>query len=315
MPGLPLMDSQPSKVESYTSEHHFPKGLIVIVIIILVVLGLAIYFGLNYKNTGSFFPSSNTNQNPAAQNTTPTPPAVGVIAKVGDELIYQRELDIELSAYPPSLPIEQRKALLIQKIATDSAILQGAQADGLITLDPTIFNSPNVDYLKRLKTLDTIQSDLSNQVNRLAGTLISIWFYNYGQAGSIGYDKGKEVALQKITKLQSDVKSGKITADQAAELIRDDTSLLQLDKQYKTNAQHDFDITVASGNYDKDLFNKLYKLNKDDTSDVFLQTEGGFDKPGYYQFAYITEKISNGKISNVTDWINDQIKKYETTVY
>lgn len=312
MSGLPPTPSEPPKVtESYNTQRRIPKKIVIIVLGVLVILLLGVVIFQTLQKNRAILPIGSDQANA-------TPPAPGVIAKVGEELIYQRELDIELSAYPPSLPLEQRKALLIQKIATDSAILQIAKKDGIISnLDTDIFNSPDLDYLKRLKTVSDIQNEVEGKAGKISGAIVSIWFYNFGVNAPIGYDKGKELALQKITKLHTDVKSGKMTIEQAAESIRSDSSMSQLDPgSYKQNARQLFDTSIENLiTHNSELDKQLRSLPVAGVSDIFLSTEPFFDKPGFYQFGQITNKVSNSKFGSFDEWFAKGQKNYAITLY
>lgn len=324
MPGLPYIPEIPKVTESYSTQKRFPFRPLVIIALILILIGLASYMVNNFQKTGNPLPPQITNlpekepDGPKITQSSEKPPAPGVIAKVGDELIYQRDLDLELAAYPPIGPLEERKKILLEKLATDSAVLQGAKADGLIArLDPTIYSSPTKDYLKRIKTIAEIKSLAEGEVNSIEGQVVSIWFYNFGIPAPIGYEEGKKLALDKITTLYNDVKSKKRTIEQAGELIRNDTSLERLDpNSYKQNAIRKFKVTgneVIS--YNKDFDTAMRKLNNGEVSEIFLSQELGFDKPGYYEFGQVTEKITDGRYKNTADWIISLRRKYETILY
>lgn len=285
------------------------KKVVIIVIFVLLLIGSAVYFLLNKQKISTKQGISA----PPTQSFINNNP----IAKVGEEIIYESDLNTELANYPPIKSIEERKIFLLQKISSDSAILQGAKADGLISnLDQTIFNSPQKSYPERMKIIEEIKNKVSSQSNRISGTIVAIWFYNSGVPGSLGYDQSKLFALEKITKLHSDVTSAKITAAQAVEAIQNDTSLSQIDLQYKTNAKYDFDVTKNQPILPfKGINDALYKLNPGQTSQVFLETEPGFDKPGFYQFGQVKEKITNSNIADFNSWLLQKQKIYETVIY
>lgn len=312
MSGLPPTPTEPPKVtESYNTQRRIPKKLVIIILGVLVILLLGVViFQTLQKNRA--LPTIGSHQANA------TPPAPGVIAKVGEELIYQRELDIELSAYPPSLPIEVRKKLLLEKIASDSAILQLAKKDNLInSLDDSFFNSSGVDYLKRLRTIAEIKNKVEGESGKIAGAIVSIWFYNFGVAAPVGYDQGKQLALQKITKLHTDVKSDKMTIEQSAESIRNDSSMRTLDPgSYKQNAIQPFDTSIEDLiTHNTDLDKQLRSLPIGGVSDIFLSTEPFFDKPGFYQFGQVTDKVSNSKFGSFSEWLTKGQKNYAVTLY
>src|SRR6266576_1664719 len=134
----------PSTNRELSNSHN--QRLWIILLLILLVLGISIYFlftwphnNLLQKGSGN---SMNSNLNTTNTSTKNTPEAV--IAKVGKEYIYQNELDTELTNYPVINKSDARKQLL-QKIAKDSISLQAGQAENLIQLDSTTFNSSHIE--------------------------------------------------------------------------------------------------------------------------------------------------------------------------
>ncbi len=251
------------------------------------------------------------------QTNRPVKPKADVVLKVGEELIYQKDLDFELAFYPVQAGSVEKNQLLLQKIASDSAVLQGARADGLITLDPTTFNDKNKDYLKRIQLVEKAKGLVNNKTNKVTGVIVSVWFYNFGQPGPLGYEKGQQFALEKITALHKSIQSGRMTAEQAVEAVRNDTSLAQIDPgSYKNNARQAFSATggdIISQNPQLDA--SIRKLNSGEVSDIFLSTERGFDKPGFYQFGQVTDKISSGQNINFDNWLKQVQQRYETVIY
>lgn len=238
------------------------------------------------------------------------------VAKVGGETIYQEDLDYEI-VKQPHLPSDKSAStkLILEKIATDSAILQGAKEDSLISLDNTIYNSTEKDYAKRLKTVADIKIKVQNQSTSLTGTIVSIWFYNT-KIGPLGLEKAKQLALEKITKLQADVKSGKITIEQAAQDIQDDSTLAQVDTQYKSNASFDFQASKNQQiGFNKAFNDSLWSLPASSTTEVFIGQDTRSDGQKYdalYQFGYIKTK-SNSNLDNLENWLLAKIKKYALT--
>ncbi|MEK7376286.1 MAG: hypothetical protein AABZ57_03855, partial [Candidatus Margulisiibacteriota bacterium] len=183
-----------------------------------------------------FYPKPQTPIQTSGGNSADT-----IIAKVGEESIFQRDLDTEIEYYPKEASVDPKKTLL-DKIIQDSVILQGAAAEGLITLDQSLYNSSGKDYLKRVQAVEEAKKAVEGRADSVQGTVISIWFYNMKPA-AMGYEKGKEAAFGKISQLQKEVKEGRMTAKQAAEAIQNDTTLAQVDTQYKPNASFDFNAT------------------------------------------------------------------------
>lgn len=280
-----------------------------------IVLVAIIIFVLNYLNVISlqeiFYPGSSSTEQIIVNGNDNL--LTKIIAKVGVENIYQKDLDIELSYAPPQKNIDRSKELL-KKIINDSVILQGAADDKFIVLDETFFNSVNKDYAKRIAKVREAENVVKAQVGSIKGTVITIWFYNNEHIGPLGYDKSKELAYQKISKLHSDVKNGKVIIQQAAEAIRDDDSLSQLDAAYKTNASFYFNLKSGEGATFDDNFNSvIWKLGKGELSDIYALVDND-TKLGkvevLYTFALVSDKMSQGKFSSFDNWLEEKGKYY-----
>lgn len=304
--------SPPAPLTLASSKSVLPKTfnyfyLLLIIPFLFIISASAYFFILKYNN----FP-------PKPSQTSKPQVTKGVIAKVGDEFIYKKDLEIEVASYPPDKNIDIKK-ILIEKIATDSAILQGAQADKFITLDQTVYNSPNKDYFKRMKLIEQIKDTVTKQSNSISGSFVAVWFYN-NYIGPLGYEKGKELAFLKISKLHNEVKSGKITIEQAGEQIKKDTTLAQIDKSYKSNAIANFRVGKGETiSFSPDFNALLWNLKAGEVSDIYLAK----DKPrrktenfeAVYLFGQISQKIENSKFTSFSDWVAQKKKSYEIIYY
>lgn len=242
-----------------------------------------------------------------------------VIAKVGEELIYQKDFDYEFAAYP--IHDQTTKELLMKKLATDSAIIQAAKAANLAPVDDTVYNSVSKDYEKRLALLNQIEQLLKQKNTSMKGGLVTIFFINNldFKPGPLGYERSKELAFTKISNLQKQVKDGKMTIKQAGEAVAADTSLAQLDYSYKTNAYSTFStdntakITVIPA-----LDAALRKLAAGQVSDVFVGTtrdNTGKLVEGLYMFGQVTEKSSEASSMSYDEWVKQNVPKYEVQYY
>ncbi|RJQ37338.1 hypothetical protein C4559_03790 [Candidatus Microgenomates bacterium] len=283
------------------------KMLIYAAIIIVILSVIAISFFLYSKTAKKPLQKPVTNVNQA-----------NVLAKVGEEFIYKKDLNTEIASYPDIKNFD-KKAFLLKKIISDSIILQGTKADGLIALDSTVYNSPNKDYQKRIKLIETAKSAINGKAEGIEGVFVSIWFYNT-KSGAVGYEEGKKIAYDKITKLWNDVKSKKITIQQAGEQIKKDTSLRQVDTAYKTNALANF--TALKGKkitIDKNFDDTLWKLKEGEVSDVILakghDLKTGAELDAFYIFGQVNKVISNSKINSFDDWLSQKTKTYEIIYY
>jgi hypothetical protein len=282
------------------------KGPLFYLVSILIILTLV--------SVSLFLSRKQGDQSPELSPVQRTIPQ-GAIAKVGEEFIFQQDLDNELSSYPIKKNPNARQ-LLLNKIATDSIVLQGAAEDKVITLDPTVFNSPNKDYLKRIQLVDMAKNLINNQADGIQGRIISVWFYNNGLIGPLGYNKSKEIAYEKISQLQADVKNQKITINQAAEKITQDVTLDQIDKAYKTNASFKFDAKKGQQiTFVPEFDQLLWQLPEGGVTDVFLAKDNeGDKKEALYLFGQVSKKINSNKTS-FNSWLPVKQKAYETIYY
>lgn len=241
-----------------------------------------------------------------------------VIAQVGEEKIYQKDLDTELKLYPPQKNIDREK-LLLDKLVKDSIILQQAQKEKLITVDPKTIDSVQKDYAKRLETVKGVEEKVQQRALRVTGKIISIWFHNVFPA-PIGDEKAKEISFAKITQLHQDVVSKKITIDQAGELIKQDSSLAQVDPVYYNNAIFDFSVdNIDHITFDKTFNEALVSLNPGEVSDVFLikdkdpQTRKMID--AVYMFGQLDSKTNLDNTVGYDQWYKNHEKEYPVTYY
>jgi hypothetical protein len=189
-----------------------------------------------------------------------------------------------------------------------------------ITKNEAVFNSPQKDYEKRINLINEIKTQYEEKQKTLKGSIVSIWFFN-GQAGAIGYEQGKKIAFAKISKFHDDVRSGKITMQEAGSIIRNDASLAQIDTAYKDNAYYAFQAeSNESITYDPSFDKILRQLKSGETSAVYLgqDSDNATNKKidAIYMFGQ-SESTSNVSTQTISfeDWIASQKKQYEITYY
>lgn len=313
----------PSEVRRHLIKKY---GLFFSVAITLIVLSLLAYQGyktflqkkepLNFRlqpQSTPYTPDRSTSKLLLSAKNPDDP-----IAKIGEETIYMKDFNYENSKYPAA-PGTDANNLVLQRLIEDSIILQAAQKEKLITLNQTTFNSLNKDYTKRSQLLEKTKKDLQTQVNSLSGVVVAIWFLN-DYVGPLGYEKAKQIAFDKITKLNQDVKSKKITIFQAAKAIQDDSSLAELDKVYKTNALYSFKISPGEqATWSKEMNDKLWTLNIGEVSDVYAQPSvdkaTGKTVDSLYSFGQILDKKTTGKEISFTEWLEKNKENYEIIYY
>lgn len=286
-----------------------------------VFLFLIIFIILNYFNIISlqeiFYPGSVSLPPTTTIKQTGNGDNLRVIAKAGSENIYQSDIDREISSYPFSINEEAKKDI-VEKVVKDSIILQAAKFEGWIVLDETVFNSQYKDYLKRVSLVADVKRRFENTKGSIEGSVVSIWFNNM-KAGAVGYEKGKEIARDKITALQADVKSRKITIYQAAQEIINDKSLAQVDESYAANAIFNFNVGSRDSITFDPVFDDLIRgLPVGGITDVYLAKSkvGRSEKliDSVYMFAQVVKDIG-GKMYNFDQWYIQKEKNYEVIYY
>lgn len=242
------------------------------------------------------------------------------IAKVGEETIYMSALIAEKKHYPyDDVDTPKVNKRLIQKIASDSAILQGALEDNIIRVDDSVYNSPDLDYEKRIVLIEEIKKRLKESTTRLKGSVVSIWFYNNYEIGPLGYEGSNEKAFEVISDLHQRVKNREITIEEAGSIIRNDETLEDLDRAYKTNALFTFNVEGEDTiTLDEQFDEVIWAMDEGEVSDVvpitLYQLKEGEEMESLYMFAQVEEK-KQGSIINFDTWFQEQISTYELSAY
>ena len=220
-----------------------------------------------------------------------------IVATVGEEKIFQKDVDSELMFYPPQYNPDVRKSL-IEKISSDSNLLQKAAGEGVISLDETVYNSVDKDYQKRLSLVKEVKGIFDSRLNSLSGTIVSIWFYNE-KIGPLGYEKSKEMAYVKIDALQRNVKNGNLTMEEAIDIIKNDRELEQIDRSYKSNASFRFDVREGEKiSLDPQFDSLLWTHNEGDISEVYLAKDMPSAGSPAIDAVFMFAKIEKKKIQN-----------------
>lgn len=298
---LPL---QPQEKVNIIQKPPFYKNRLFYLIIILVLIVILIAGGILYllnpkaiQNILSPLPFlSTTKSQPNTQNK--------IIAKVGEENIYQKDLDAALTGLS-KISTASQSAILKQQVfdqlIQDSVILQGGQADGLIKLDNTTFNSTNKDYGKRATLVDQVRKAVFDQTPGSKGTVVTVW---YKQA------KDKSLASDKISQLRQEVADGKITIQQAIDNIKADNTLAKLDPNYQINAgfafssQKDRPATTYP-----EFDNILQSLKPGETSSVYEATKSGF------LFGQVSKVVTTTSVIDFSDWLAQKQKIYPVQIF
>lgn len=259
-----------------------------------------------------YFNPLNKKQAPFSAKTENRPQ--DAIAKVGEEIIYQQDLDYLTALLPQSLQASPaaEKAILTDQLTRESVILQGARQDNLISLDPTVYNSPAKDYKKRAQLVIQAQEAVSNQSSGIKGTVAAIWFNNppANTQSKLTLTGRQALANSKISQLHEGVKDKKISMEQAAEQIRSDASLGDLDTLYKENASFAFRAQPDKQITTYPQFSRmLHSLKAGEVSDIYQAPEGG------YLFGQVQSILTDRPYSNFTEWLTQKERIYQVVKY
>lgn len=269
-------------------------------------------------DTGSSgFTGGGTTQSQSGQNK-PRVPALGAVMTVGEEILYQEDLDRFLQVLPPSTP--EREKLARTAMKEESIALQAGAKAGVITLGPSFYNARNKDYEQRSTRYVAVQQGIKQRTARISGSVLSLWFFNNNQAGSAGYEQGKRIALQKMTELHTRVKNRQLSMTEAAAELKQDTTLERLDVVWQQNAIFTFENVGPDEQitFDDSFNKKIRSVAAGGVTDLTLLSvdSNGTQREALYTFAQVASK-SNGSIQegSFEEWLSVQQKNYDVIDY
>ena len=246
------------------------------------------------------------------------------IANIGQETIYGADLNnIINTRYTKNAiigkTVEEVKKRALNNALEDTILLQEEEKLGGNDLVPPIFDTPDKNYILRRKIVQEIKNKrLANQ-EKINGAFISIWYHNV-RLPSIPLTDAKKLAFEKIQKVYNDIKSGKMTFQQAGESLKNDKSLASIDLSYKGNAYYDFNDRTSENPVFvyPDLEDRLWKLDEDEMSEIFQhpsQTVSlGKEKEEFFGIIYVSKWTNKGN-GNYKDWLDKAKQQYEISIY
>lgn len=246
-----------------------------------------------------------------------------VIAKVGSEEIYGRDLTFYLAIYSPTTITEDQpitQTILsetLNRIAKDSRILQGAAAAKLVQLEDSFFTGSNKNNEARLESAQAMIGEVSrNLISQTGGETLSIWFNTPTAQNSIGIEVAKTIAQEKINRLQDGLENDVyISFEEAAAAIRADVSLAELDPAYQSNAYSTFKNVTPGEDFlsDAAIATVFDKLQAGETSEILtFHNEAGEEHS--FMMIRISDKKDRG-FASFADWLKAQEEKYPLEIY
>ena len=288
------------------------------VVLVLVVVIIGLFLGRKEQNKQSGVENGETNYSVNPDVSDPGPKPENAIARVGGEYIFKEDLDIEMANYPDPKD-DNTKKMLTEKLVKDSIILQAGGKEKILAINPAVFNTQYKDYGKRISDIQAIEKNVNARTDQVAGGVVSIWFHNM-VIPEIGLERAKQIAFEKITSLRERVAKKEITIQQAGDIVKNDSSLSQVDVAYKNNAFVPFTqdkgerITV-----DGDFNDLIWKTAAGEVTPVHLgHNINGFnnqDEEAFYAFAQVSTKIETGQYQSFQSWYDAQKSAYQVTYY
>lgn len=315
----------------------YKLGIIALFILLIIFLVLIIQTSRQSltKSTKSNKTKITLSPTPASSNTINSslsiPPYLSdskegrkIIAKVGDENIYQNDLNkIITTRFPKDITSRYTKEEIIKRALNESVeesiLLQEENKIGGVSLLPPIFNTDEKNYILRQKVVEEIKNKRLAKQERISGAFISIWYHNV-RPPSIPPAEAQKLALGKIQKIYNDLKTGKISFETGGQIVKNDTSLAAIDKSYTGNAYYEFkDRASTDGVFVfNDLEDKLWTLNEGEISEIIQHPSSsillGKEEEEFYGIIKVTKRTNTGS-GSYKDWLKKVKQNYEISVY
>jgi hypothetical protein len=289
---------------------------------------------LDHTNNASNTSSTTTNITDIPNDNSASVPA-NVIEQVGEEYIFTTDINNELNLNVDRAHAD--KKAILAKLITDSIVIQGALKDNLFKFDPNdpiissikasrtftnsdikanFYNSSNKDPILRLMLINKITELINSESNIVSGSMVSIWCNN-DYVGNLTLEQRKTTAYNKIKPIYDQVKNKSITMKQAGDIIINDSSLVLIDKAYKTNAYATFEV---KGNdeifFDSDFDKVIRTLKAGEITELkLLKDPTQNNSEAVYIFAAVDKIVSNSIIGSYDSWLALQTKNFSTKSY
>jgi hypothetical protein len=290
-----LQEQKPSVAQPPPLKVKIPKKLVVALLGILVVILGGVFF--------YFFRSGHL-----AEDTA--------IATVNKKPIYKRYVNNELAYYPGSKPKDLEKKIQ-EKLINDEITLQEGVKKGWIKDYPQGTSLTPSEYLKRTDTVQKVKEKINESGDVIRGKTVMVWFYNNKHIGPGGIEASKKTAYTRIKPLYDQVKSGKMTIEEAGRIIKEDTSLEKIDPAWKWNALSPFVYYKDKSATWWPEYNKiLWSTKEGDLTPLYLG--GGILREGkpmeeLYIFSLVEKKSTNSDYTEYRQWLEEKRKEYSVS--
>ncbi len=232
-----------------------------------------------------------------------------IIAKVGEEAIYQSDLNEAKKYVATGNKTDEQ---LVDKIMEDSVLLQEGRT--MVQLTSEIYSSPNKNYAKRLEAVKKVKDFYLEEKNgvakKVSGSLISVWADNFTKE-PFDLEENKKTALAKLTSVWEKVKAKQLTLEEAANTIANDPDQGSIDSSYKKNALTPFVMDDPKETIVKnsEINPMIWNLKQGETTPIVYIEISPREK--FYAFAKAT-KVENTSDTMAYDaWFAEVKKKYK----
>lgn len=298
---------------------------------LMIIIGTAtillIIIGVVWSQHGS---QTNTNNPPviSSQQTTYSDSAVEQainqgpfspsqkVASIGEHTVYGKDLNFNLylfnqseyaSASANNNDLKQR---LLDQSQRDYIILKEAQRLGLADL-PNDIESVNKDQWAYARAVQQAEPLVKQQFDLLSFETISIFFHNV-DLPKIPLEQAEIIARDKMTAFYNQIINNQLTITQAAEAIRNDSSLAQIDPNYQGNAYTSYtDVSPEDLPFAYDEINQgLLNLSTGQVSNIMRIPPQGTPLNSENQEFYTILKMNsrpNQAKGSFSDWLTQQI--------
>jgi hypothetical protein len=297
------------------------KRVLTLVVAFIILCSIAVI--LYIKKTTSTSTSNNEEENGVVSSTKADEQLSKIsgakdakkIALVSDEYLF--ESDLIYYAFQQGKEVKDLdRGKAIEDIVNDSVLLQFGAKENMVELTPNVFNNPFKDMQKRMEVIAQIKQIMSESIGKaISWEGIAVWFYNVNPADLAekeGMEKAKQFAYDKINAVYNEVVNNGKKMSEAAEILKNDETLIQLDKSYKGNAYFVKSLDTEIHTIDDirkgrtfgytGLFDFLLKAEIGDISKIYLEQDtpdGDNIVDAYYAFYKLTNKSQGTSIEEL----------------
>ncbi len=239
------------------------------------------------------------------------------IMRVGKETLYQSDLQNQLP-HVVSINNQQARITAMESLQRESIILQAGEDEGMISLDSTVFDSRSKDYEKRQNLVQRVLTTVANDSAVVEGKILSMWFYTE-QTRKGSYGEAQEYVRKQIQDIYNRLSQRTLSIESAAEIIRSDINLKDIDPLYQQNAIFTFraedgdDITIFP-----EVNDIIWSLDVNEVSEIMTgSTSYGDEYPreSVYMIAVLTSKQNPNDPTAFDVWYKINEDDYNINIY